>query len=206
MRILSKSLHYQHIVRNEVTQQAQDTRGVLRTYPVERELCLAFSKIGLTRADVEFGLRHWSMGQQRDWMDPFSFDAWGAHPSTRDDVVEGTAIRGWRPEGQFSIFDTDNLTGDDKVAADEHFTMHPSGQDYVVVVKVALVPPWPTYEEMQWKKIGPTARDLGLVHEAAAYEQSRDEPREGVLKALYEEHVEAVTTAAEDEALKVIVP
>ena len=43
--------------------------------------------------------------------------------------------------------------------------------------------PWPTYDQMEWRKIPPAAAQLGLAQEALAYERE-NENREAVVEAL----------------------
>lgn len=206
MRIVSNHLLFRLTVRSEIRQYAQDERGVLRGYSPESELTLEFSRNGITAHDIAFGMQTWMNASRREATDPFGQDAWGAHPSDRDGVAGGHAYRAWDPRLQFSVFDTNTLGGPDKVCAEKFFTEHPQSTDYVVVEKTSLKPPWPSYDETQWKKIAPLARELGFVVEAVAYEEARDEPRPAVLAALRDEHKAAVVEAAEDASLTVIVP
>lgn len=216
MRIVSNHLLFRLIVRNEIRQFAQDDRGILRGYSPTSELTLEFSRNGITAHDMAFGMQTWMNSKVRsievdgiayvEANDPFKQEAWGAHPDTRDGAAGGHIYRAWDPRQQFSVFDTNSLGGQDKVDAEAFFTAHPQSPDYIVVEKTALKPPWPSYDETQWKKIAPLARELGFVAEAVAYEEAKDEPRPAVLAALREQHAAAVEEALEDEALKVIVP
>lgn len=205
MRILSNHLLFRISVRGEVVQQAQDDRGVLRSYPIEKELILEFSRNSITAFDIECGMRHFMKGSGREATDPFSQEAWGAHPDTRDGVAGGHVYRAWDPRLQFSIFDTESLSGKDKDDAEAFFNEHPVSTDWVVVTAIALKPPWPSYDSMQWKRVGTMAHELGLAGEALSYELATKN-REAVVKALQEEHAKAVAEAEEDANLKVIVP
>lgn len=206
MRIVSNHLLYRLTIRGEVVQTAQDERGVLRTNVIVPELTLQFSRNAITAYDIEFGMQTWMSGSRREATDPFGQESWGAHPSDRDGVAGGHAYRGWDPRLQFSIFDTATLNEKDRVEADEYFTANPQSPDFIVVTRASLKPPWPSYDDTQWKKIAPLARELGFVGEAVAYEEAKDEPRPAVLAALREEYKAAVVEAEEDAALKVIVP
>lgn len=213
MRIVSNHLLFRITVRGEQRQYAQDTRGILQGYTPVRELTLEFSRNGMTAHDLAFGMQTWMSGVVRsvekdgisyiDANDPFKQDAWGAHPDTRDGVAGGRVYRAWDPRTQFSVFDTNSLEGEDKACAEDFFTKYPQSPDYVVVEKTALRPPWPSYDDMQWKKIAPFAREAGMVAEAVAYEEARDEPRPAVLAALREEHKAVVEEAEEDAMLRV---
>ena len=205
MRILSKSAHYMHLVRNEVTSIGQDQYGVLRQQTIKPQIMLEFTQHGLTGYDIQFGLQHWGRQGNRDPLDPFGSDAWGAHPDDRDGVIQGQVYRGWRPQQQFSVYDTSGLDPEAKEVVEAYFTANPQGQDWIVVTPKALVPPWPTYDTMHAAKIAPTAHELGLAAEAIQYEEATLN-RESVLKALHKERVRQVEEQLEDEALKVIVP
>lgn len=205
MRILSKSLHYIHIVQTEDVQMAQDNRGVLRSFQTRPAIILEFRANGLTGYDLEFGLQHWFKSGLRDPLDPYSANAWGAHPQTFDDVMDGRVASAWRPQQNFSVYDTEWASPDTREIIEAHFNAAPEGQDYVVVTPKVLTPPWPAYPTMHASKIAPFAYDAGLLVEALAYERAMD-ARESVIVALEKKLQEAAEQAAEDAALRVITP
>lgn len=205
MRILSKSGAYRHTVRNEVTRTGQDEYGTMRSFPVKRELTLEFKQNGLTQHDYAFAMQHWMRGTPSDPTDPYSLDAWGAHPDTRDGVANGQVYRGWNPLLQISMFDTASLAGDDRDDADAYFVEHPVGQDWVVVEELKLSPPFPNYDKLHAAKIAGYAKDLGLIHESLVYEAAM-ENRESVMLALRKALGVAAEEAAEDAAMQVHIP
>lgn len=206
MRIISKSLKYNHLVRNAVIDMVVDNEGRKVPMVIKPQIWLEFSQNGITRYDHQYAAQHWG-GHNRDSHDGTA-DGWGAHPDPREGALNGVIHLGWRPWMTLSVFDTDNMEpgSEQREVVEEYFTTHPIGQDWIVVEPQKLVPPWPTYDSMQWKRIGPMAHDLGLAAVAFEYEAAT-KAREPVLKALQEEHAKQVETDAEDAALTgIIVP
>ena len=212
MRIISKIKQYRFGVRAEIRARGQNSYGILENYVVKPELTLEFKHGACTPAEVAAAMRHWNTGAMRDASDPYSAEAWGAHPLAQSQPYDTGFERGvtiaWSPQMNLSVYDTDWLEGEDKADAEAYLRSDKCnfGGDAFIYEPPVLAAPWPSYDKIGQgaaTKIPAMTRDLGIDVEYVIQYEAANKNRDGVINGLRELVRDAALREFEDAALEV---